>query len=214
MSQPAGKCVFCGGRGLTKGHVWPDWLNDILPNTATHHEQETGKFHTFEAQAPGPSYDRRIRQGNARARKPRNTCSRCNGGWMSGIEGLAKRVAVPLILGHSPLLSPFGQSSLSALLCLIGARLEFLGDMRAIAAEDRDWLRYYREPSQHCKIWIAHFGGDDGESHWSRTYAIQHGDDPLSPLKNSALIIVTHAFRHWSSANCARIFSIVRTPNL
>jgi hypothetical protein len=101
---------------------------------------------------------------------------------MSGIEGLAKRVAVPLILGHSPLLSPFGQFSLSAFLCLIGTRLEFLGDMRAIAAEDRDWLRYYREPSQHWKIWIAHFGGDDGDSHWSRTYAIQHVDR-LSPPK-------------------------------
>ncbi len=180
MSTPAGKCVFCGGHGLTKGHVWPDWLNGILPNTATHHEQETGRFYTFDARAPGPPYDLRTRQGSARSRKPRNTCLRCNSGWMSGIEGLAKRIATPLILGYSPILSPFGQFSISAFLCLIATRLEYLGDLRAITAEDRDWLRYYREPSQNWKIWVARFEGEDNENHWSRTYGVQHGDR-LSP---------------------------------
>jgi hypothetical protein len=52
--------------------------------------------------------------------------------------------------------------------------LEFLGDMRAITAEDRDWLRYYREPSQNWKIWIAYFDGEDQDEHWSRTYGVQH----------------------------------------
>jgi hypothetical protein len=26
MPQQFGRCIFCGGRGLTKEHVWPKWL--------------------------------------------------------------------------------------------------------------------------------------------------------------------------------------------
>src|SRR5258708_255743 len=90
MSKPAGRCVFCGGTGLTRGHVWPDWLNKILPKTATHHEQETGKFNTFQTSVPGPEHSVRIGHGHARTRKPRNTCVTCNGGWMSLIEDRAR----------------------------------------------------------------------------------------------------------------------------
>src|SRR5467141_1953625 len=71
MPRTLGRCMFCGGLDLTKGHVWPDWLNRILPKTATHHEQETGKFNTFEASVPGPEHSVRIGQGHARTRKPR-----------------------------------------------------------------------------------------------------------------------------------------------
>jgi hypothetical protein len=173
MSQPPGKCVFCGGKRLTKGHVWPDWLNDILPQTATHHEHEIGRFETFIPKAKGPAYSKRLRQGHARSRKPRNTCLRCNTGWMSGIEGLAKQSLLPLIKGENCVLDTFAQFSISTLLCLIAMRIEFLSGMRAITAEDHDWVRYYREPSKDWKIWIAHFDGDTPDDHPARSYCVQ-----------------------------------------
>jgi hypothetical protein len=61
-------------------------------------------------------------------------------------------------------------------------RLEFLGDMRAITAEDRDWLRYYRERSESWKIWIAYFDGGDQDEHWSRTYGVQHTLAPTDEI--------------------------------
>jgi hypothetical protein len=183
MSHPRKKCQFCSSVAtLTKGHVWPKWLDQILPRTATHHEQETGKFYTFDPKAPGPAYELKIKSGHARSRKPRNTCLRCNSGWVSGIESWAKHFMRPLILGYAPVLPPIGQFSIAALLCLIAMRLEFLGDMRAVAAEDRDWLRYYREPSPHWKIWIARFDGEDQDEHWSRTYAVQHTLAPTDEI--------------------------------
>ncbi len=183
MSKPAGKCVFCGGVGLTKGHVWPDWLNDILPRTASHHEHEIGKFYTFDSQVKGPEYSKRTRQGHARSRKPRNTCARCNSGWMSNIESLAKHVAVPLIENETILVSPFGQTLLASLLCLIAMRLEFLsGGIRSISPEERDWLRYYREPSQHWRIWIAQFGGEKPDEHWARSYGAQLEPAPTDKI--------------------------------
>jgi hypothetical protein len=146
MSKVAGKCVSCGGRGLTKGHVWPDWISKILPVTATHHEMVTGKFETFNATLPGPEYSIAQRQGSARARKPRNTCAKCNNGWMSVIENDAIKPMVPLIRGIDVPLGMVEQRAMAALLCLINMRLEFLGEFRAIPAPDRNAINETRLP--------------------------------------------------------------------
>ena len=90
------------------------------------------------------------------------------------MEDYARGPATRLILDMSQLLDLANQGyAIVGLLTLISMRLEFLGDMRAISTEERDWLRYYREPSDHWKIWIAAFDGVDADEHWSRTYAAQ-----------------------------------------
>jgi hypothetical protein len=183
MSKPAGKCVFCGGQGLTKSHVWPSWLNPILPPTSTHHEHEIGRFYTFISAVKGPAHSKQIRQGHARSRKPRNTCLRCNSGWMSGIESIAKHATVPLIQDSQLLLTTFAQRWVATLLCLITIRFAFLtGDMNPVSPEERDWLRYYREPSRHWHIWIGRFDGDNPDSHWARSYAAQLESAPTDKV--------------------------------
>jgi hypothetical protein len=87
MSKPKGKCAFCGKPGdLTKSHIWPEWAEAILPQTATHHQQIIGEFLTFKPIAKGPEYFQRVRPGHVGKRKPRNTCLACNAGWMRLIE--------------------------------------------------------------------------------------------------------------------------------
>jgi hypothetical protein len=176
--QTEGRCVFCGGRGLTKGHIWPNWMNEALPHTATHHEQEIGKFHTFTPQVRLPEHKIIMRQGAAISRKPRNTCVRCNGGWMSSIESLSKHFTAALIGGHSTVLTPFLQLATSSLLCLIVMRPAFTTEQIAVPQQDRDWLRYYREPSANWKIWIARFAGVNAHEHWSRTYGLRLETNP------------------------------------
>jgi hypothetical protein len=174
MSKPAGKCVFCGEGGLTKGHVWPDWFGSVLPLAADVHENRTGEFFTFHPAVPGPPKTVRTKQGHAGSRKPRNTCINCNQKWMSGIEGFAKNFTAPLLTGHWTLLDIQAQFAISALMCLIIMRLEFLDPaMRAIPQADRDWLRTQREPAKHWRIWIAQYNGLRGGDHWSRYCGIQ-----------------------------------------
>ena len=166
----AGTCVFCGGTGLTKGHVWPDWLGRFLPITGvTHHEQEIGKFYTFDAKVPGPAYSKRLRQGPAGSRKPRNTCLACNTGWMSTIENIAMPYMVPLIQDTPSLLNTFGQRQLAALLVLMAMRSEFLDTIRVIQQSERDWLRRHYWPTDNWKIWIGHYGGTRSDENWWRT---------------------------------------------
>lgn len=182
MSNPAGKCVFCGEFGLTKGHVWPDWLNNILPRTATHHEQTTGIFSTFTPEVPGPEKTIRERQGHARSRKPRNTCGDCNSGWMSQIENDVIPTATALINGKDFLLDEQSQCKLAAFLCLISMRVEFLGTLRAIPSADRLYLKERREPPSSWMIWITRYAGDKPGEHWSRYCGMQLESAPAEKV--------------------------------
>jgi hypothetical protein len=74
------------------------------------------------------------------------------------------------------------QTAIASLLTLIAMRLEFLGDMRSISNQERDWLKAHREPTNNWKIWISAFAGDDGDQHWSRTYAAQLESKPTDKV--------------------------------
>jgi hypothetical protein len=43
-------------------------------------------------------------------------------------------------------------------------------------------VRFKRVPSDDWKIWIAEFHGDDGDQHWSRTYAAQVDSKPTDKV--------------------------------
>jgi hypothetical protein len=181
VSKSPGTCVFCGGTGLTKSHVGPDFMNRILPTDATHHDQEIGKFYTFEPKVPGPDYSKQRRQGRAGSRKPRNTCLACNTGWMSTIESNAMPYMERLIQGQAFLLNTFGQRQVAALLVLITMRLEFLSTVRVAKQSERDWLREHLSPTETWKIWIGRYGGARGEENWRMCYA-QLGPKPTDTV--------------------------------
>src|SRR6476646_10945269 len=96
IAKPAGKCAFCGGPKLTKGHIWPESFGLILPSAAKYHEQKVDGFTTFDSNIPGPSKWERVGTGPLQKRSPRNTCVVCNGGWMSPIES----AALPIVMLH------------------------------------------------------------------------------------------------------------------
>ncbi len=161
MSKPRGKCVFCGKPGeLTKSHVWPEWTGAIFPATATHHEQVIGEFATFVSKVGGPSHFRKRKEGHVGTRKPRNTCRKCNGGWMRQIEEATMPFMPSLLLGKPYLLDTICQRLLASFLCLVSMRVEFGSrGMRAIPAADRHWLMNHFEPPDEWRIWIARYEG-------------------------------------------------------
>src|SRR5947208_778698 len=42
--KPPGKCIFCGGRGLTKEHMWADWLRPYIPREMQEHRSASSIF--------------------------------------------------------------------------------------------------------------------------------------------------------------------------
>lgn len=82
------RCAFCGSRkSLTKEHVLPQWLKPIVP-----FEGKTGvEFATGE---------RRTLPISPSERTAKAFCRSCNTGWMNDLEGAAKPLLTPMILGE------------------------------------------------------------------------------------------------------------------
>ena len=112
--QTAKLCVFCNRTGVTKEHIWSDWMKSILLPVSEHHQ--TGILINSNLQTKiatvqpvlGPT-----RQGAMTQRKIRNVCCVCNGGWMSQLVDRAKPFAAPLIQDHNCELSSTAQHDLA-----------------------------------------------------------------------------------------------------
>ena len=103
--HPAGKCIFCGGPGMTKQHVFPNWLNTVLPLSENSHTQLLNNVSFDMGGNAIVSTDVNVQQGHRRTRKMRNVCSRCNNVWMSNIENACKPLLTKLFSGENYVIS-------------------------------------------------------------------------------------------------------------
>lgn len=157
MAKPPGKCVFCGNGGLTKEHVWSDWLKQIIPRDWDRYEQYAADVHN-----PDPATDkpRHKKQGAVHSRQARIVCGACNSGWMGDIVEAAKPVAQKLILGERFLLTKVPQAHLSpwiALSALIADKLT-----RAewkLPPCDYQYMYEHHQPPPHWHIGIGFYSG-------------------------------------------------------
>lgn len=97
-------CAFCGGSGpLTREHVLGNWLSKIgLENEPVEHF--AGPLNRLpKAMGVGAPFQQTVR----------NVCGECNNGWMGSLEGIAKRVLTPLILGEPGRISDEDQPAIA-----------------------------------------------------------------------------------------------------
>jgi len=91
------KCIFCDGPGLSRTHIWPDWLNKLLKPGPLRQELIKKPVHT-----PGAStshiFRAQIRQGSIFTQKPYLACMSCNNGWMNGFEVEMGKFSIPLFM--------------------------------------------------------------------------------------------------------------------
>ena len=77
-----GRCAFCGATGMSKEHIWSDWLKEVLPPTSSHHSQtRTTTAFVGNVALLIPSMPTQHR-GAVTQRKIRKFCDICNNGWM------------------------------------------------------------------------------------------------------------------------------------
>ena len=89
--QQARPCVFCGRIvPLTKEHVWPKQLDDVLPGLGP------GQ-HVFGLTDDPESWVLQDRPAFSRAVK--FVCAECNNGWMSRLEMAARPIFEPMMPG-------------------------------------------------------------------------------------------------------------------
>jgi hypothetical protein len=193
MSKTSGKCFFCSRSDLTKSHIWPEWAQKVIPSTATQYEIKTGSFQTYTPNTNVENSSRKIKAGSVAARRPRNTCYGCNGGWMREIEEYAKPYISALMLGDRILLDTAQQYAVATFLCLVATRIDASAKIaHPIPVSDHTHLIQNREPGPSWKIWIMRFLDGDGSDYWYNQFPMAMKAFPkeiletLSPQQLSA----------------------------
>ncbi|MFK0691777.1 hypothetical protein ACFX5Q_26745 [Mesorhizobium sp. IMUNJ 23033] len=169
-SKETGRCIFCGGNGLTKEHIWPDWLAAYAPKIGDS-SKHTANFMKFDQEGPPQEVDRRVnvKQGDPRSKKLRCVCRNCNGGWMSRLQSLVKPVLLDLVLGNSlgesaagvrRVLTPEEQHLLSKWAVMFTMVAEHL-DYKTIAVptEQRRAFAETQCIPENWRVWIGRYQG-------------------------------------------------------
>jgi hypothetical protein len=152
QAKEPGRCIFCGGLGLTKEHLWADWLRRYLPRQMPRHTTRGAFVH--------PHLEDQIaierRSGDFYSRRVRCVCATCNNGWMSRLQSSAKPFLIPFLTGQPTSLNKRERRIISAwiaMMVMVGeyATKEFI----AIPERDRLYLRREQKPPSHWRIWIG-----------------------------------------------------------
>lgn len=170
--QVAGTCVFCGGTGLTKEHVWSDWLRALLPQTDDHFQESRGAFFGDFGDLPvsqeglldiGPFSHTKV-SGPLRSIKLRLVCRGCNNGWMKKIVDEAKPIAKDLITNQARQINAEDQKRLTRWITLSMIMSGYITRKSLPVLnsfEERQKIFIHSETSPDWTICIGHYKGEE-----------------------------------------------------
>ena len=172
-AREPGKCIFCGRSGVTKEHLFADWLKELFPRSPA-------DTHTFgEVQfTPERTVTAKRRQGHSGSKKIRKVCQQCNNGWVNHLDDAAKSVLVPMVRGETDSVTPAMQAALSTWL----VKIAMVGDANRrarskVTQAERDWLMRQKSPPPLWHVWLGRYGGDT----WASLGIHQHGGNLAAP---------------------------------
>lgn len=126
--KPPGHCIFCGNAGLSKEHVWSDWLKQIHPRGSQHFAEHGGGFEKV-SDFSGPQRRPIIykgKQGSLLGTKVRIVCENCNSGWMSEIVDKAKPPLIRIFRGEQVTLDGEDQKNIAGWIALTSITAQYI----------------------------------------------------------------------------------------
>jgi hypothetical protein len=162
MANPPKRCIFCGGFGMTKEHVLPDWLRAIFPRLPTDtHTMGVVEWVHLPTVGIAPLATRKRGQGQAGSKKVKVVCKGCNIGWLSTMEDVTKPTLERLVYGETGVVTVADQRQLATWIAKTTMTAEFLMPKEvAIKQSEREEFRLRRDPGAHWQIWIALYVGE------------------------------------------------------
>jgi hypothetical protein len=161
MAKGPGRCIFCGRSGLSKEHVFPDWMREIFPRSSTDtHTHGSMDYGHLPIVGQNPLVSQRTRQGQAGTRKVRVVCRTCNGGWLSRMEKSTQPVLKDLLQGHSFSFTDEQREALARWITRTVMTAEFL-DQHGATITQAERSAFFTSPNAlpHWNIWIAPYLG-------------------------------------------------------
>src|SRR5438045_8454454 len=93
--KPPGRCIFCGVTGVTREHMWADWLRCYIPRRM--------REHSVAATIVSPwGHEERVsrRTGDPHSRRIKCVCGECNNVWMSQLQEATKPFLIQTLKGE------------------------------------------------------------------------------------------------------------------
>ena len=141
-------CAFCGATGrLTGEHLWPDWLRQFLGDKKAPfpHRATTTVTGGYDRQWRRPPFTLTVNE----------VCRSCNNGWMSELEGKAKPLLTPMILGEPIKLDEREQRTLASWAVKTAMVYQLTTEHRAIRRYEYEHLRLHLTPRSPTQVWLA-----------------------------------------------------------
>ena len=157
-------CIFCGGPGLSKTHIWPKWLNELLSPPGAHLIDLRRPEHL------GQKSETYSRQGSVFSQKPYLACEVCNGA-LGALEDEMKSFAPPLFStsGAKAKLTAAQQSTMAGWISLITVLAEHIDKSKAsLTIPERD-VRYLKEHRVPPPEWTVCLTSVEG-TRWTARY--------------------------------------------
>jgi hypothetical protein len=162
MAKPQRFCLFCKGPGLTREHIWADWLRNYIPRDLTeYHLNHRVDYRTHV------NSDMKKFSGDPRSRRLPVVCLDCNQGWMSKLQEDTKPVLIPLILGKPTKLRRSHQRLLAAWITMAVMVGEHVVPSSAVIAQsERSLFMLTLQPPRRWRIWVGHYRRGEWIGHW------------------------------------------------
>lgn len=199
--------MFCGRTGVTKQHMWPDWLGSVISREGSEHTQFITRINH---EIPGHfvfAPDLQFKRGPAGSRKIRKVCGKCNSGWMSILESQAKPALAAMIRDEEFKISLEMQRRLSAWAAMTAIVAECTDPpSQAIPPQDRSVLMNSSTPPEHWRIWFGRYRGQDWKQryHHAAVLAATSREEALVgggvPNTQASTFVVGHMLMYASSS--------------
>lgn len=168
MKRKRGVCVFCKQYGLTKEHIWSNWLTNILPpQNEIKNRTIIRELMNWNARELHFVHEhKKIRPVRPTQQKIRKVCKNCNSGWMASLVSKAKPYIEGRILGSSSEIDAHGQEVVSAWITLACMMAEFT-DPQSAGIADIDFIKMHKS-GQALDNWVIGLANYSGEA-WHPT---------------------------------------------
>lgn len=157
----ARNCIFCGQSAGSAEHIFPDWLNDVFAQIDW---QPTGTPPQWGRGTQNLITDEHIENvwtaNEICSLTVRKVCRECNNGWMATLEGAAKPLLTPMVLGRPTTLTVAEQVTIgtwatkTAMVCEAS-----MSDDRNFSPEDRRIVMTEDRPPGHVRVMAAGLEG-------------------------------------------------------
>ena len=171
-------CIFCGSTPLTREHLWPDWLRrdaGIAERFKYRIEEDADGVEARDVTFMSPPFTQTVKA----------VCSRCNGGWMSAIEGDAKPILLDLIYARGRTLDPDDQRRLATWAFLKACVFDALhpNDLSVPAVHRQRLYTYTKPPATGAAIWLGTYEALEVGHYAHQALKVGRDDlpDPVEP---------------------------------